>query len=72
MGKRKIKAAICYDFDGTLAHGNRQEHSLLPELNLKPTVFWNEVNKFAKEQNMNEALACMYLTLKNPRRIIIP
>lgn len=26
MGKRKIKAAICYDFDGTLAPGNMQEH----------------------------------------------
>lgn len=64
MGKRKIKAAICYDFDGTLAPGNMQEHSLLPELNLKPTVFWKKVKELAKNHNMNEVLAYMYLTLK--------
>lgn len=64
MRKKKIRVAICYDFDGTLAPGNLQEHSLLPELNLRPSVFWNEVKKWAKDHNMNEVLAYMYLTLK--------
>lgn len=50
MCKKKIKIAICYDFDGTLAPGNMQEHSLLPELNLVAEDFWHEVKELAKRQ----------------------
>ncbi len=61
---KKLKIAICYDFDGTLAPGNMQEHSLLPALNQKANEFWSEVKRIAEENNMNEILAYMYLTLK--------
>ena len=64
MAKQKIKVAICYDFDGTLAPGNMHEHSFLPELKIKKEKFWGEVKKLAKENNMNEILAYMYLTIK--------
>ncbi|BDQ02293.1 HAD family hydrolase [Ignavibacterium sp.] len=63
MRNKKIRIAICYDFDGTLAPGNMQEHSLLPALNLRPKIFWGEVKDFAKEKKMNEILAYMYLTI---------
>lgn len=62
--KNKTKIAICYDFDGTLSPGNMQEHSLLPSLEINdPKKFWTEVKNFAKEKNMNEVLAYMYLTI---------
>lgn len=64
MRKKKIKIAICYDFDGTLSPGNMQEHSLLPSLNQNPKKFWKEVKEFSQKNNMNEILAYMYLTLK--------
>jgi 2-hydroxy-3-keto-5-methylthiopentenyl-1-phosphate phosphatase len=64
MPKNKLKIAICYDFDGTLAPGNMHEHSFLPQLNIKKEKFWGEVKKIAKENNMNEILAYMYLTLE--------
>ena len=30
---------IAYDFDGTLAPGNMQEHQFLPDIGMKPTQF---------------------------------
>lgn len=64
MSQKNLKIAICYDFDGTLSPGNMQEHSLLPELNLNPKEFWEEVKKLAKTSKMNEILAYMYLILE--------
>jgi len=33
---------IAYDFDGTLADGNMQEHQFLPDIGMRPTEFWAE------------------------------
>lgn len=63
----KTKIAICYDFDGTLAPGNMQEHTLLPALRQRPIQFWKEVKQFAKNNNMNEILSYMYLTLEKAK-----
>lgn len=60
----KIPVAICYDFDGTLAPGNMQEHSYIPELGITSTDFWTEVKSLAKANDMNEILAYMYLMLE--------
>ena len=32
MAKKHIELAIAYDFDGTLADGNMQEHQFLPDI----------------------------------------
>ncbi len=68
MRNKKIKIAICYDFGGTLAPGNMQEHSLLPALKLKAKDFWKEVKDFAQKNNMNEILSYMYLTLEKSKQ----
>ncbi len=39
MAKKFTKIAIAYDFDGTLAPGNMQEHDFLPSLGIKPAQF---------------------------------
>lgn len=49
MSKKNVSMAIAYDFDGTLAPGNMQEHQFLPEIDIKPAAFWKEVNETAKK-----------------------
>lgn len=64
MAKKLIPIAISYDFDGTLAPGNMQEHSFIPELGINIGDFWAEVKAIAKENDMNEILAYMQLMLE--------
>ena len=67
MAKKLIKVAIAYDFDGTLAPGNMQEHAFLPSLGIDPKSFWGKTKKKAKENDMDEILAYMQLTLEEAR-----
>ncbi|MEI6376155.1 MAG: HAD family hydrolase [bacterium] len=64
MARKLTRMAIAYDFDGTLAPGNMQEHSFIPELKLSIKDFWSEVKQIAKNQDMDEILAYMHLMLK--------
>ena len=59
--------AIAYDFDGTLAPGNMQEHNFIPDLQMDKGEFWNEANEMAKEHDMDEVLAYMHLMLIKAR-----
>lgn len=60
--------AIAYDFDGTLASGNMQEHHFLPELGIAPDDFWKEVKAIAKEQQADEILVSMMLMLEKAKK----
>lgn len=51
--------AFCYDFDGTLAPGNMQEHSFLPELGADKDGFWAEVQALAKKHEADNILVYM-------------
>lgn len=62
--RKKIKMAIAYDFDGTLAYGNMQEHAFLPSIGMKPQEFWEESNSLAKKEHADEVLMYMYFMLK--------
>lgn len=64
MAKKLQRIAIAYDFDGTLAPGNMQQHSFIPKLGVDSSNFWQEVKSIAKENDMNEILAYMHLMLK--------
>jgi phosphoserine phosphatase len=73
MAKKKtISMAICYDFDGTLAPGNMQEHNFLPELGVEPEDFWARVKKLAQEQDSDEILAYMKLMIDLAREAHLP
>jgi hypothetical protein len=67
MAKKLIRVAIAYDFVGTLAPGNMQEHAFLPSLGIDPKSFWGKTKKKAKENDMDEILAYMQLTLDEAR-----
>jgi hypothetical protein len=61
---RKPRIAICYDFDGTLAAGNMQEHQFIPDIGTTKAKFWAEVKELAKEHSADEILAYMSVMLK--------
>ncbi|MBR0647565.1 HAD family hydrolase [Plastoroseomonas hellenica] len=56
--------AIAYDFDGTLAPGNMQEHVFLPKLGIDPQSFWERSNRLAEEQQGDRTLTYMYRMLR--------
>lgn len=64
MSKKHPTMVIAYDFDGTLAKGNMQEHQFLPNIKMKPKEFWNEAKKLAKKHQADEILVYMDLMLK--------
>jgi hypothetical protein len=67
MNNKLIRIAIAYDFDGTLAPGNMQEHSFIPRLGLDKDEFWRESNAMAREHDMDDILAYMQLMLQKAR-----
>jgi phosphoserine phosphatase len=64
--------AIAYDFDGTLAPGNMQEHNFIPALGVKPKAFWGEVVAHARQHQADPILAYMSLMLLRARAKGIP
>ncbi|BBM89311.1 hypothetical protein COTS27_01008 [Spirochaetota bacterium] len=68
----RFKMAIAYDFDGTLARGNIQENSFLPELGIDKDKFWEEVYTLCKEHEMDEVLGYMYLLIDKARKCDVP
>jgi len=72
MNSYKNRIAIAYDFDGTLAPGNMQEHNFIPDLNMDKADFWHEANLMAEVNDMDEVLAYMYLMLEKAKAKNIP
>jgi phosphoserine phosphatase len=73
MSKKKlVPMAICYDFDGTLAPGNMQEHNFLPALGIGAEEFWAEVKALAMRQDSDEILAYMKLMIEHAHRGGVP
>jgi|ERR1035437_9822580 phosphoserine phosphatase len=61
--KKSLRTAIIYDFDGTLAKGNLQENSFIPDLGMTSEAFWQEVKKTKKKEDADEILVYMHLML---------
>lgn len=64
MDNDKPTVAIVYDFDGTLAKGNVQENSFLPEIGISKNDFWSGVKQKTKEQDADEILVYMQEMLR--------
>ena len=60
----RTRAAIVYDFDGTLASGNIQEHSFLPKIEVSRTDFWSNVKQLTRQHDADEILIYMWQLLK--------
>lgn len=62
------RAAIVYDFDGTLARGNLQERSFIPEVAGVPHAeFWRDVRRLAEAEDADEILVYMHMMLDRAR-----
>ncbi|MEJ0020614.1 MAG: HAD family hydrolase [Acetobacteraceae bacterium] len=72
VGKDLLKAAIVYDFDGTLARGNIQERSFIPSVGLTHEEFWSRVKQTAREQDADEILCYMQLLIELANKAGIP
>lgn len=60
---RRRRTAIVYDFDGTLARGNLQEQSFIPDVGMDRARFWAEVKQRTKENDADEILMYMQLMI---------
>jgi len=61
---KKPKMAICYDFDKTLSPDDMQTFTLIPSFGIDKVDFWNESNKLAVENLMDNNLAWMFELIK--------
>ena len=62
--KPLLRTALVYDFDGTLAPGNIQEHSLIPNhLGLTKRDFWDLVHEVKQAEDADEILVYLRLLL---------
>lgn len=61
------RTALIYDFDGTLARGNLQETSFIPEIGMTKTEFWEEVKARTRKHDADEILVYMHLMLEKAR-----
>jgi hypothetical protein len=68
MSSERPRVVFAYDFDGTLAPGNMQDHAFIPgELGMQRSDFWAETNRLAREQRGDQILAYMHLMLAKAR-----
>ncbi len=65
MSPNLKQAALIYDFDGTLAPGNMQEHSFIPSVDMTKNDFWDEVKACSKQEDADEILVYMRLMIEN-------
>lgn len=61
------RTALIYDFDGTLARGNVQEHSFFPEMGISKEEFWGDVTRLAREHDSDPILIYMWHMLEVAR-----
>jgi hypothetical protein len=65
-----IRTALVYDFDGTLAPANLQEHSLIPEhLGISVAEFWTRVEHAKRRNNADPILTYLCMLLEQGRAI---
>jgi hypothetical protein len=67
MSSGRQRAAIIYDFDGTLARGNIHERSFISKIGMTREQFWDEVKAETKKHDADEILVYMQLMLERAR-----
>lgn len=68
MATPPARTALVYDFDGTLAPGNIQEHSLIPNyLETTKEEFWRQVGEAKQTHDADQILVYMQLLMKRAR-----
>ncbi|QQQ17961.1 haloacid dehalogenase-like hydrolase [Brevundimonas vitis] len=63
----RLKTALIYDFDGTLARGNMQEVTFIPSVGMGIGDFWGEADRLTKSVDGDNILMYMQLMLQRAR-----
>lgn len=61
------RTAIVYDFDNTLAKGNLQEKSFIPDIGMEREAFWKAVGDETKSHDADGILLYMYYMLEKAK-----
>lgn len=69
--ERKVKVAICYDFDKTLSPDDMQAQGFIQDTGCDVKAFWSESNELATQNDMDQNLAYMYLMMKKSQGQIL-
>lgn len=69
---KKIKVAICYDFDGTLSPGNMQEYDFMHKIGVNSQTFWRRSRALMEETNADGVLAYMRLMIEESVKKNLP
>ena len=72
MPNNNVPMALVYDFDGTLAPGNLQENSFIPDIGMDKQDFWREVNRLSRERQADGILMYMHLMLDRAKSAKVP
>jgi hypothetical protein len=64
---KRLKTALIYDFDGTLARGNMQEVSFIPSVGMDIGDFWAEAQSLTERADGDGILMYMQLMLARAR-----
>ena len=64
---KRLKTALIYDFDGTLARGNMQEVTFIPSVGMGIGDFWGEADRLTREADGDNILMYMQLMLARAR-----
>lgn len=72
MPNKNVPMALVYDFDGTLAPGNLQENSFIPDIGMDKQKFWREVNRISQDRQADGILMYMYLMLDRAKAAKVP
>lgn len=67
LQEKEIVLAICYDFDKTLSPNDMQAQGFIQSLGQEVEKFWNESNRLARDNDMDQNLAWMYKMAKESR-----
>lgn len=67
LQEKEIVLAICYDFYKTLSPNDMQAQGFIQSLGQEVEKFWNESNKLARDNDMDQNLAWMYKMAKESR-----
>ena len=61
---KEIRVAFVYDFDKTLSTDDMQAFGFIQGLGMEVDDFWNQCEKFSKENQVDSVLTYMYLMKK--------
>ena len=64
--------ALIYDFDHTLCDQDMQNYTFIPNLDMTPEEFWNEIGDFTKAENMEGILSYLYYMVKKSKEKGLP